>query len=151
VTHRLADMLLVQVLGGYVARTGSSGTGWLGAAADPQIGAVLNLLHGDIAHRWTVRELARAVLMSRSAFAARFKDKVGSPPLDYLLGQRMRIARDALHRGDTVAAVAERTGYASESAFGNAFNRVHGTPPKRYGPEAGSARRRSHADFRKLT
>jgi AraC-like DNA-binding protein len=136
VTHRLADVLLVQVLRGYVARYGSAG--WLGAAADPQIGAALSLMHGDIAHRWTVNELARAVGMSRSAFAARFKDRVGSSPLDYLLRWRMQIARDALHRGDAVAAVAERTGYASESAFGNAFKRVHRTAPKRYALQTAS-------------
>lgn len=136
VTHRLADLLLVQVLRGHVARTGSAA--WLGAATDPQIGAALGLMHGDIAHRWTVGELARAVAMSRSTFAARFKDKVGSSPLDYLLRRRMQVARDALRKGNTVAAVAERTGYASESAFGNAFKRIHGTAPGRYALEARS-------------
>jgi AraC-like DNA-binding protein len=50
----------------------------------------------------------------------------------------MQIARDALHRGDAVAAVAERTGYASESAFGNAFKRVHRTAPKRYALQTAS-------------
>jgi AraC-like DNA-binding protein len=132
VTRRLADVLLVLVLRGYVARHGSVGSGWIGAAADPQIGAALNLMHGDIAHRWTVGELARAVGMSRSAFAADFKEKVGSPPLDYLLRWRMQIARDALRRGETIAAVATKVGYASESAFGNAFKRVHDRAPKRY-------------------
>jgi len=131
VTQRIADVLLVQVLRGFVARQGSC-AGWIGAAADPQIGAALNLMHGDIARHWTVHELARAVGMSRSVFAADFKHKVGSPPLDYLLRWRMQVARDALRRGDTIAAVAAKIGYASESAFGNAFKRVHGRAPKRY-------------------
>ena len=132
VTQRIADVLLVQVIRGFVAREESPIGGWIGAAADPRIGAALNLMHGDIARRWTVDDLARAVGMSRSVFAADFRQKVGAPPLDYLLRWRMQVARDALRRGETVAAVAARIGYASESAFGNAFKRVHGRAPKRY-------------------
>lgn len=132
VTRRLADVLLVQALRAHVAMAGPEGTGWIGALADPKIGAALRLLHGDAARHWTVAELARAVGMSRSSFALRFKTLVGMPPLDYLLRWRMRLARSFLRRNDTVASVASRLGYASESAFGNAFKRVHGRAPKRY-------------------
>ncbi|MEU5734974.1 helix-turn-helix transcriptional regulator [Streptomyces antimycoticus] len=38
-------------------------------------------MHADLAHPWTVDELARKAGMSRSAFAASFKDLlVRSPP-----------------------------------------------------------------------
>ncbi|WP_284266284.1 AraC family transcriptional regulator [Bradyrhizobium iriomotense] len=139
VTRRIADVLLVQVLRGYVARHG--GVGWIGAAADPQIGAALNLMHGEITRRWTVSDLARAVGMSRSAFALDFREKVGSSPLDYLFRWRMQVARDALRRGETIAAIAAKVGYASESAFSNAFKRAHGEAPKRYGLTAAAERR----------
>lgn len=135
VTGRLADVLLVQVLRAY-AGEGDQAAGWIGALADPQIGAALGLLHGDTARRWTVGDMARAVGMSRSAFALRFRQRVGVAPLDYLLQWRMQLARAALRRGDSVAATAMRIGYASESAFGNAFKRVHGVAPKRYGTMA---------------
>jgi AraC-like DNA-binding protein len=86
-----------------------------------------------VARGWKVEELAAAVGMSRSGFALRFKQLVGAPPLDYLLRWRMQLARDALRRNDgTVASLAEKLGYASESAFGNAFKRVFGRAPKRY-------------------
>lgn len=133
ITHRLADILLVQALRGYVALHGNDGTGWIGALADRKIGAALSLMHGDIGHRWTVGELASAVGMSRSGFALRFKDLVGAPPLDYLLRWRMQVAREALRRNEgSVASLAAQLGYASESAFGNAFKRVLGRAPKRY-------------------
>jgi AraC-like DNA-binding protein len=106
--------------------------GWLGALADPRIGAALTLMHRRAAHRWTVAELARAVGMSRSTFALRFKTLVGLPPLDYLLRWRIRAAEGALRDGSrTVASVAAECGYASESAFSNAFKRVTGHPPAR--------------------
>jgi AraC-like DNA-binding protein len=132
VTRRLADVLLVQALRAYVVVQGDDSTGWIGALANPRIGAALGLMHGDVARPWRVEELARAVGMSRSGFALRFKNPVGVPPLDYLLRWPMQLARQALHRDDTVASVAAHLGYASESAFGNAFKRIYGRAPKRY-------------------
>ncbi|WP_428488385.1 AraC family transcriptional regulator [Rhodopila sp.] len=132
-TDRLADILLVQALRAYVGIRGKDSAGWIGALTDRRIGNALHLMHGDVGHHWTVDELARAVGMSRSAFAARFKDLVGASPLDYLLRWRMQLARQALRRSDgSVANLANRLGYASESAFGNAFKRVCGSAPKRY-------------------
>jgi AraC-like DNA-binding protein len=67
-----------------------------------------------------------------SNFAQRFRSKVGVPPLDYLLRWRMRLARrDLLKLHQPIAQVAQRYGYGSESAFGNAFKRVFGTSPRR--------------------
>jgi AraC-like DNA-binding protein len=132
VTSRLADILLVQALRAYVAGEGAGSSGWIGALADPQIGSALSLMHNQVAERWTVDGLASAVGMSRSAFALRFKETVGVTPLDYLLRWRMQLARDALRRRETVSSIAAATGYASESAFGNAFKRVYGRAPKRY-------------------
>jgi len=132
VTRRLADVLLVQALRAYVDAHGDDSSGWIGALADPRIGAALGLMHGDVARPWRVEELARGVGMSRSGFALRFKSLVGVPPLDYLLRWRMQLARQDLRRGDTVAGVAARLGYASERGFGQAFKRIYGRAPKRY-------------------
>lgn len=131
VTRRLAEILLVQALRACTATRG--GPGWIGALADRRIGAAIRLMHGDVARSWSVAELAGAVGMSRSSFALRFSRLVGTPPLDYLLRWRMELARDALRRPDvSVASVAWRLGYTSESAFGHAFKRAFGRAPKRY-------------------
>ncbi|ATB46191.1 helix-turn-helix domain-containing protein [Corallococcus macrosporus] len=80
-----------------------------------------------------VRELASAAGMSRSAFAARFKQLVGRPPLDYAIGWRMDLARDALRTTErTVGELAFAFGYESESAFSTAFRRVVGMSPRAY-------------------
>ena len=132
-TRCLADILLVQALRAYVSVHGADRAGWIGALNDRRIGAALSLLHGDVGHAWKVGELAAAVGMSRSGFALRFKQLVGTPPLDYLTRWRMQLARDALRRDETsLASLAVKLGYASESAFGNAFKRVFGRSPKRY-------------------
>jgi AraC-like DNA-binding protein len=129
---RLVDVLLVQVLRAALEQDGGRDFGWLGALTDARIGKALSLMHGDPACPWTLERLCAAVAMSRSAFTRRFRSLVGMAPLDYLLRWRMRLARDGLRRGEGVAAVAARVGYASESAFRAAFRRVYGQGPGRY-------------------
>lgn len=132
-TRRLADIALVQVLRVYVEVHGESGTSWIGALTDRRIGNALASLHERPAHRWTVTELAAEAGMSRSGFADRFRELVGSPPLGYLLRLRMEHARKALGRNNvTLRQVSREAGYASESAFGNAFKRTFGCAPRQY-------------------
>ena len=130
-TDRLVDVLLVQVLRAALDLEGSRERGWIAALADPRIGRALELMHDDVAHRWSLQDLCSAVAMSRSAFSSRFRALVGQSPLDYLLHWRMRIAREALRQGTSVASVAQVVGYASESAFRHAYKRVYGQPPAR--------------------
>jgi len=132
-TRRMGDILLVQALRAYVTTMGPDNTGWIGALTDARIGKAIGLLHNDPGHGWTVNELATRIGMSRSGFALRFKQLVGIAPLDYLTRWRMHRARDALRKQQaTVASLAASLGYASESAFANAFKRVFGRAPKRY-------------------
>ena len=68
--------------------------------------------------------------MSRSAFAARFTQRVDEPAMEYLTRWRMQLAQHALQtEGATVAQLAGRLGYRSEAAFARAFKRVTGLPP----------------------
>lgn len=131
-TDRLADVLLVQVLRAALAQGNEENFGWLGALADVRIGKAIGLMHGNTAYPWTLDALAGAAAMSRSAFSKRFKALVGLSPLDYLLRWRMRLARNLLRRGSTVAMAAGQVGYSSESAFGHAFKRIYGLAPKQY-------------------
>ncbi|CCV15215.1 AraC family transcriptional regulator [Mesorhizobium sp. STM 4661] len=131
-TRRMGDVLLVQTLRAYVAKQGIDSMGWVGALTDRRVGAALSLMHNDPGHGWTVNELATSIGMSRSGFARRFKELVGVAPLDYLTRWRMHRAREAMRRsGASVGGLAQSLGYASESAFGNAFKRVFGRSPKR--------------------
>lgn len=131
-TDRLVDILLVQVLRAALIQDDGDNLGWISALADPRIGRAIGLMHGNAAYPWSLETLAGSVAMSRSAFSKRFKSLVGLAPLDYLLRWRMRLARNALRRGSTVATVASEVGYSSESAFGHAFKRIYGIAPRRY-------------------
>ena len=87
-------------------------------------------MHGEIAHSWTVEQLASKAALSRSAFFERFSRAVGLPPMEYLLAWRMAVAKDLLRRSNlALAEIAERVGYGSTSAFSTAFSRYVGQAP----------------------
>ncbi|HWU94468.1 MAG TPA: helix-turn-helix transcriptional regulator, partial [Sphingomonas sp.] len=82
---------------------------------------------------WTVAELAGIAGMSRSAFAARFGERLGCAPIEYLARWRMAIAKDALARGvKSLGRIAEEIGYESASAFSTAFRKRLGCSPGRF-------------------
>jgi AraC-like DNA-binding protein len=71
--------------------------------------------------------------MSRSIFALRFKQKVGTSPMEYLTRWRMLLAADRLTNSrDPISEIAWSLGYESESAFSTAFKRVMGSAPRQY-------------------
>lgn len=131
IVSRLADIIFVQTVRAYVQTLdGETETGWLAALSDRRIGAALRVLHGNVASEWTVEGLASAAGMSRSAFALRFKEKVGQAPLDYLTRWRMFRAGHLLRSTDRpLADVAASVGYESEAAFNKAFKRTMGAAP----------------------
>ena len=125
VLDRLLDLLLIAVLRAWFARPEAAAPGWYRAHADPVVGRALRLLHDDPAHPWTVAELARASGVSRAAFARRFAELVGEPPMAFLTGWRIALAADLLHEpGATVGSVAHQVGYGSPFALSTAFKRA---------------------------
>ncbi len=134
VLRRLSDILFVQIVQHWVEQNGIAASGWLGALHDPLIRKALDLIHTQPEQTWTVSSLARATAMSRSAFAARFRDLVGEPPLKYLTRWRMQVAAQLLtHQPKmSLCAVAEQVGYTSEAAFCKTFKRMTGQSPLSY-------------------
>jgi AraC-like DNA-binding protein len=131
--EHLAQMMLIEVLGLYMGDAMAGGAGWLSALADKQMSAALTAMHENPGYRWTLQELAERVGMSRSAFASKFKEKVGTSAMEYLTRWRMRRAGDKLVKSDEpVASIALSLGYESESAFGFAFKRELGCTPRQY-------------------
>ena len=134
ILERLAEILLIEALRAAPARTAAPGL--LRGLTDPRIAAALRDLHGDIACRWTIPDLARAAGMSRSAFFERFTRLVGMQPMTYLATWRMAVAKDLLRQGGIgLEEVAARVGYGSASAFSTAFSRHSGRPPGRFADE----------------
>ncbi|WP_454726498.1 MULTISPECIES: AraC family transcriptional regulator [Cupriavidus] len=129
----LAQLMFVQMLRLHLDTAEHLAGGWLRAIGDRRLAPVLQLMHGEPGRAWRLEELAGAAAMSRTAFAIHFKAVAGTAPLTWLTEWRMRLARRALRDESTpIAVLAARFGYASESAFSNAFKRVTGDSPRHY-------------------
>lgn len=131
ILSRLLEVLLIEALRSYSGTAMSPGL--VRGLADERIAAALRRIHESPAEAWTVAQLAREAMLSRSAFFARFSRAVGVPPMEYLLAWRMALAKDLLRQNESrVADVAERIGYGSASSFSVAFAKYVGLPPAQY-------------------
>lgn len=134
VMDKLSDALFVIALRHHL-RSRREASGLLTALVDPRLAPALGAIHAEPGTDWTVASLAACCHQSRAAFAQRFTEVLGEPPMRYLLRWRMtealRLLRDPRL---SVAAVAGRLGFETDAAFRRAFKRIHG-----YGP--GQARR----------
>ena len=138
VLDRLLDLLLVTCL--RTVFEGEDAPAWYAAHDDPVVGTAIGLMHHHPAHPWTVASLAAACGVSRAAFARRFTELVGEPPLSFLTGWRLALAADLLAGSDaTLASVAAQVGYGNAFALSAAFKRVHGRSPTEYRRSAGAA------------
>ncbi len=131
VLAKVADVFLTEFLRQYLAQQEAAlvhlptddGNG-------APIAAALRLMRRDPRARWTVEGLARQVSMSRTAFAAQFRDSIGEPPLSHLT--RVRLSQGAGYLATTsrtIGAIARDIGYDNESSFSKAFKRMYGRSP----------------------
>jgi AraC-like DNA-binding protein len=130
VLAKLSELLFVEAVRGYAETLPSERKGWLAGLRDPVVSRALTQIHARPAHPWTVDALAAEAFLSRSAFAERFTDLMGMPPMRYLAVWRMQIAAQRLREGhQSISQIALDVGYESEAAFTRAFKREHGVAP----------------------
>jgi AraC-like DNA-binding protein len=134
VVTRLADILFIQAVRAYFESNADTAiSGWLAAVRDPQIGQALARLHSRPHGPWTVDALARRQGMSRSAFAARFNELVGEPPMRYCTRLRIHAAANRLRSGrEKLSVIAAAAGYESVTSFMTSFKRFTGMTPGEY-------------------
>lgn len=129
VLDRLCDVVVTQLIQ-HLYASGSLDADKLTGQPDNGLLRVLELMHSDAGQPWTLQQLADLAGMSRSKFARVFHEVVGHTPADYLAEQRMLLAQTLLKELHPVKAVADKVGYASQSAFTKAFSARRGMSPR---------------------
>lgn len=128
--ERLTEITFIELLRHQVTAAAPAAGGWLAALADPALGRCLSLIHEDPGRDWSVKDLAAAAALSRSALAERFETILDTSPIRYLRDWRLCLASIALTTtGRSIAAIAHEAGYGTEAAFSRAFSRAYGSPP----------------------
>ena len=141
IVTRLAEVFLLRATRDYLLSSPSGEKGLAAILRDPAIARVLGLIHQYPERSWTVDTLANEAGLSRSAFATRFKVRIGDSPQHYL--QRCRLNK-AVHflqtPGVAIAEIASRVGYDSESSFSKWFKHFMGEAPGAYRRRTSSGR-----------
>jgi AraC-like DNA-binding protein len=128
VVDRLIEVLVIQLLRFAIERRLVAG-GVMAGLADARLNKLLNAVHADPSHGWTLDQMARVAGMSRARFAAHFARTVGTPPGEYLTVWRLGVARSLLRQGRAVKQVAHEVGYANASALARVFGQRLGLSP----------------------
>ncbi len=133
IAARLVELIFLTVIRSHALLTPEATKGWLCGLSDPRIAQALSAIHADPGRRWTVGTLAAEACMSRSAFSARFLQRVGQPPGEYVTKWRMYLAAQKLTDCEmSVGTMAAEFGYLSERAFRQAFQNCHGSNPSAF-------------------
>jgi AraC-like DNA-binding protein len=91
---------------------------------------VLELVEARLERGVSVDELAREAGLSPAHFARAFRETVGRPPHQYILGRRLERARLLLDApGARLSDVALRAGFADQAHFTRLFKRAFGVTP----------------------
>lgn len=87
-------------------------------------------LRGNLAHQWTVEEMAALVGLRTTVFTEKVKDYTGFSPLSYLINIRISEATMMLQRPHgNVTEIALETGFYSSQHFSTTFKKLTGHTP----------------------
>ncbi len=133
ITHALLDILFTQVLREIVRNHQVQPQSWSKGLQQPQIRRALHLMHSNYQQEWTLDELAREAGLSRTSLAVKFKQTVGTTPLQYLLTIRIQKALHLLSdTKDKLEAISQQVGYKDAFSFSKAFKKLTGVSPKEF-------------------
>jgi AraC-like DNA-binding protein len=80
----------------------------------------------------TRRDMARQLHMSTSAFAHRYRDQAGEPPMATLTRMRIQVAKSLLMKGQRLKTIAVHTGFCDPYHLSKTFKRVEGVSPRNW-------------------
>ncbi|MEM7304724.1 MAG: AraC family transcriptional regulator [Pseudomonadota bacterium] len=127
--NRLTELFFVIILRQYLVNAKETKS-FADAFSDTRILKVLEIVYEEPEKEWDVNSMAQIAAMSRSAFAARFKELLNESPMQHIKRWRMRNAYRWLRDERlTVNEAADRSGYNTEAAFAKAFKKEIGVSP----------------------
>lgn len=127
---KMSEIVFLLALRCFLSRSFAPSEGWFYALQEPRLGRAIHVIHRHYGKPWTLEQLAKKAGMSRSVFAAAFKQHTGESPISYLTITRIRQAVRMLQEGLwELKEIASMVGFRSYVGFHNAFKRIHQCTP----------------------
>jgi AraC family transcriptional regulator len=119
---------LVRHTGGRLPRLPAAG-----ALNPQQVRLVIDYIEAHLSERPRISDLAALVNLTRYHFMRSFRQAVGVPPHQFMIGRRVERAKEMLSdQSQTIAGVASQTGFSTQLQLTRAFRRVVGTTPSEF-------------------
>ena len=128
---RLIEYFLILLLR-HVINSKMLNVGALAALDDPRLSKAITAMHERPEYAWSLETLAQEAGMSRARFAIRFRESVGTTPLEYLTDWRISVVQSLLKRGKPIKTIALSVGYQSPAALRRIFTKKLGIPPSEW-------------------
>ena len=101
---------------------------------DDLLNKVSRYVRANLNREITLKDLAKSVAMSESKFARSFKARTGITPYQYVLKERLEVAKDMLRyqANMSLLEIADATGFSSQSHFSTVFKKSTSITPLKY-------------------
>lgn len=106
-----------------------------GHLSSTSVRQVTDYIHDHLSEPLTLPALAELAGMSPYYFARRFKQTTGLSPHQYILARRIEQAKHLLLRGEPLAQITDRLGFADQSHLSRSFKRITGLSPQAFREE----------------
>ena len=101
-----------------------------------EIRDTLSRMRADLAHRWSLAEIASSMYLSPSQVGRIFNDQIGMPPIALLVRLRVREMARMLRESDlTVDQIGVRVGWRNRGHAAEQFAKIVGVTPTAYRAE----------------
>lgn len=129
-TQLYGDGLMTAILSRLLSDSAQSSRNQISGLAPKHLRLVTEFIDERLPEHVTLAELAAVVNLSQSHFSRAFKASTGLAPYRYQLDARIRRAQALLiDTDDSLAEIAEATGFADSVHFGRIFRKFAGATP----------------------
>ncbi|TXI05060.1 MAG: AraC family transcriptional regulator [Rhizobium sp.] len=122
--------MLAQLISSLVSERADGGDN---GGAVQRLQRVMEMVRADLTHPWTIAEFATAAHLSQAQLFRRFRQRMGTTPVDWLRHERINAAKPLLVVTDEqVGKIAAICGYPDPFHFARDFKKLVGVTPSAF-------------------
>ena len=97
-----------------------------------RIGFVADYIKKNLHQKLSIDAIAKMAYVSKSNFFKMFKEELGISPNEFILQERISLAKELLQSQESIKEVAFQTGFTDTNYFTRVFKQHEGTTPKTF-------------------